>query len=185
MTYLLDTMIVSYFLQAEREAELAQAATCCSMALVEEVRQELDNDKDRGGKAFREWLAASNIDVRAIEVGSAAAGTLAQLLNPVMPSKGRGERASIALAGSDPSLTLVSHDKNGLWIALRELWMPGERIVGLPVFVRRLFDVGALTAPDIADEIISLGVDAAQRPSWWASWRAGLAGDGTSGASKS
>src|SRR5262245_21217005 len=139
MTYLLDTMIVSYFLQAGREAALAAAAGRSAMAVVDEVRQELEGERDRGGKAFRSWVSTSSIEVRAIEVGSAASGTLARLLSPMLPAKGRGERASIALAGSDATLTFVTHDKNGMWLALRELWMPGERVLGLAVFLRRLF----------------------------------------------
>lgn len=174
MIYLLDTMMVSFFLQADREAELAAAAKRCPMALVDEVRQELENDRDRGGRAFKKWLGTSNIDVRSIEVGSVASTTLVQLLSPTSPRKGRGERASIALAASDASFTLVTHDKGGMWIALREIWIPGERILGLAVFLRRLFDQGALEDPVVLDEVMSLAVDPAQRPTWWASFRAGL-----------
>ena len=172
MTYLLDTMIVSYFLQASREDELAAAAERCPMALVAEVREELENDRERGGRAFKRWLAGSNIEVRPIAVGSPASITLTQLLNPASPSKNRGERASIALSASDASLALVTNDKNGMWIALRELWMPGERILGLPVFLRRVFEQGALKDPVVLDEVMS--VAAVQRPTWWAAFRAGL-----------
>ena len=101
MSYLLDAMIVSYFRQAGREAEFAAAAKCCSMAMVEEVRRELEADPKRGGRSFKAWFGTSNIDVRSIAVGSPASVTLAQLLNPVTPDKGRGERASIALAAHD------------------------------------------------------------------------------------
>lgn len=182
MTYLLDTMIVSFFLQAGREQELAGAARRCSMAIVDEVRVELENDRERGGPAFRKWLAVSSIDVRSIEIGSDAAATFAQLVHPATPSKGRGERASIALAASDAGLTLVSHDKNGMWMALREIWMPGERILGLAVFLRRLIEYGALEEPVVLDEVMSIGVDAAQRPTWWAAWRGALTASPTLGA---
>jgi len=170
VTYLLDTMVVSYFLQAGREDELSRAAQRCKMALVEEVRQELERDRDRGGQAFRKWLDTSNIDMLSIEVGSNASITLAQLLDPASPTKGRGERASIALAASEDTLTFVTHDKNGMWLALREIW-----ILGLPVFLRRLFEQGVWEDPVVLDQIISLAVVPAQRPTWWASWRAGLA----------
>jgi len=178
--YLLDTNIVSYFLQAGRESDLAAAAKSCSMALVDEVRRELENDKVRGGRAFQKWLATSNIEVRPLVVGSPASTTLAHLLNPASPGKGRGERASIALAAHDASLTLVSYDKNGLWLALRELWVPGERILGVEVFLRRLFEQGALKDPAILDEVISNACAGAKRPTWWAPWRVGLAPDSTS-----
>lgn len=38
MTYLLDTMMVSFFLRAGRERELAEAARTLPMAIVDEVR---------------------------------------------------------------------------------------------------------------------------------------------------
>lgn len=174
MTYLLDTMIVSFFLQANREEELAAASRRCSMVIVDEVRRELENDRDRGGKAFKRWLAASNIELRSIEVGTPASATLSEMLNPVSPSRGRGERASIALAASDASLTFVTHDRGGMWIALREIWSAGERLLGLAVFLRRLFDQGVLQDPTSLDEVMSLAVDPAQRPTWWAAWRASL-----------
>lgn len=172
MTYLLDTMVVSYFLQVSREHDLSAAASRCAMALAEDVYRELERDKTRGGRAFTRWFAASNIEVRSIAVGSPAYTTLEQLVRPDGASKDRGERASIALAASDVSLTFVTHDKNGMWIALRELWAPGERILGVPVFLRRLFEAHALGDPALVDEIVPL--TNAPRPTWWASWRAEL-----------
>lgn len=183
MSYLLDTMIVSFFLQAGCKDALAEASRRCSMVLVDDVRRELENDGSRGGKPFMKWLATSNISVRSIEVGSQTSVTLTQLLNSASPSKGRGERASIALAASDASLTFVSHDKGALWIALRELWLPGERILGLAVFLRRLFEQAALEDPAVLDDVIAIALDPAQRPTWWASWRAGLVSGNTSGMS--
>jgi len=175
VTYLLDTMMVSFFLQAGREGELASAAKCLPMAIVDEVRIELEGDRSRGGAPFRKWLASSNLSVRAIEVGSPASVTLTQLRSAAVPSKNLGERASIALAASDPSLTFVTHDKGGMWIALRELWAPGgEHILGIAPFLRRLLDQGAVGDPDVLDDVIDLAVAPAQRPTWWAAWRAGL-----------
>lgn len=179
MTFLLDTNVVSYFLQAGREADLAKASKLCPMALVEEVYRELEADTRRGGRPFLRWFSTANIDVHQIKVGSPASMTLAELRalkppnsNLQPPNKDRGERASIALAAFDSSLTFVAHDKVAMWIALRELWVAGERLVGVPVFIRRLFDAGALSVPKIADEIINQ-IKPAQ-PTWWASWRAGL-----------
>jgi hypothetical protein len=172
--YLLDTMIVSYFLEAGREAELRQAAAVCPMAIVDEVQGELLNDKSRGGRAFDRWIKSTQIKVLSIVVGSAESQTLAQLLNPHLPDQGRGERASIALASGNSALTFVTNDKGGTIIAHRELWMPGERILGLAVFLRRLVDGGALDKADVVDEIIALR--SAQRPTWWATWRTGIGG---------
>lgn len=47
VTYLLDTNIISYFLQAQHEDKLATAATCVSMAIVDEVRKELEEGYQR------------------------------------------------------------------------------------------------------------------------------------------
>jgi len=174
VTYLLDTMVVSYFLQSNREGELSNAARRLPMAVVDEVRKELEGDRDRGGPAFKRWLGGSGIQVRAIEVGTPASATLVHLLNPTNPDKGRGERASIALAASDDTLTFVTHDKGGMWLALRELWAPGERMLGLAAFLRRLFDLRGIQDPAALDEIISIAMLPAQRPTWWAQWRGGL-----------
>jgi hypothetical protein len=173
VTCLLDTMIVSYFLEVDCERELANAAKVVPMAIVEEVRRELRNHRTRGGRNFDKWLETSNIEVCSIMVGSPASVTLAQLLRPEAPADGRGERASIALAASDPSLTFVTHDNAATIMAIRELWTEGEHVLGLAAFLRRLFERGALTDHDAAQEIMSLAYAAApQWPTWWATWRA-------------
>jgi hypothetical protein len=174
VSYLLDTMIVSFFLQAGRESELAAAASRSPMGIADDVQRELENDRDRGGSSFKRWLASSGIQVIPILVGTPVAATLAQFANAASPHRGRGERASIALAAHDPSLTFVTHDRGAMWIALRELWAPGERMIGIAPFLRRLFDGGALTDPSIIDEIMSIVGDPMQRPTWLASWRASL-----------
>jgi hypothetical protein len=92
--YLLDTMIVSYFLDAQHEVSLATAARAVPLAIVDEVRRELRNNPRRGGTAFEKWLVSSNIDIREIQVGSPASSTFAQLLHPASPDRDRGERAS-------------------------------------------------------------------------------------------
>ena len=173
MTYLLDTMVVSFFLEAGRDSELAVASAAVPMAVADEVRRELLADRNRGGKPFMKWWATTKIDVLSISLGTAEAATLTALLSPASPQKNLGERASIALAAFRPTLTFVSHDKNGIWIGLREIWEPGERLMGVPVFLRRLWDAGAVSNPAVLDDIISQ-LDQAHRPTWWASWRAGL-----------
>jgi hypothetical protein len=174
VTYLLDTMIVSYFLNVQREKELAAATRQCPMSIVDEVRQELVQDKQWGGKAFERWLSTSGIEVRSITVGSDAFITLSKLLNPAAPKGNRGERASIALAASDPSLVLACHDKAAMWIALRELWMPGERILGVSVFLRRLREQHAIEDPAVLDEVIASASPPSHWPTWWSSWRAAM-----------
>ncbi len=179
MTYLLDAMIVSYFLQAGRENDLAMAARCCSMALVDEVRGELLRDKKRGGKPFKKWFDASGIATLAIELGTSAHATLAALVSPAVTAKDLGERASIALAASEASLTFVTNDKNGASLALREIWVPGERVLGLAVFLRRLFEQRGLEDPKALDEVMAIALTSPkQQPTWWAPWRADLASAG-------
>jgi hypothetical protein len=174
-TFLLDTNIVSSFLQAGREQELAGAGQRVSLAIVDEVRRELEADAHRGGKPFATWLVGSNISIRRIALGSEAAATFAQLLHPKDPHKDLGERASIALVASEPALVLVTHDKNALWIAIREIWRGSAQLMGIAPFMRLLFEQGALTDPDIADEVLKLSGPLEQRPTWWASWRTELA----------
>jgi hypothetical protein len=61
VTYLLDTNVASYFLQASREKELSDASKVVPLAIVGEVRDELGADTKRGGPAFARWLATSGI----------------------------------------------------------------------------------------------------------------------------
>lgn len=172
-SFLLDTNIVSNFLQAGRDSEFAVASRRVSLLIVDEVRRELEADKTHG-RAFKSWLASSNISVRRISLGSEAAANLAQLLHPRDPHKDLGERASIALAASEPTLVLVTHDKNALWLTIREIWRAPAQVMGIAPFVRLLFDQNALTDPEIADDVIDLSGPLEQRPTWWASWRAAL-----------
>jgi hypothetical protein len=57
-----------------------------------------------------------------------------------------------------------------MWIALRESWMPGERLIGLPMFLRRLVDAGAIMG-DAVDDVMRHSTQIL--PTWWADWRAG------------
>jgi hypothetical protein len=59
-------------------------------------------------------------------------------------------------------------DKGGMWLALRELWAPGERVISLPVFLRRLVDGHAL-AGEAADDVMRRSNHLL--PTWWADWR--------------
>ncbi len=125
MTYLLDANVVSYFLQARRDNDLASAAATIPCAIVDEVRQELANDPARGPR-FAQWLPTSNLRIVPIAVGSNADTVLSRLQLMVTTTRGKGERASIALAASDTDLVFTGMDKGGMWIALRELWSPAN-----------------------------------------------------------
>ncbi len=139
------------------------------MAIVEEVRDELTRQGRDGAAKVQTWLAESPIGVRGISVGDSAATAVFRHLqaDAVSVQRNRGERASIALAASDPSLVLVANDKGALWVALHELWQPGERVVTVPVFLRRLCDVGSLARPAATDLV---NLHHLRRPTWWADW---------------
>jgi hypothetical protein len=174
VTFLLDTMIVSYFQRTGREESLCHAAATCPMAVVGEVYEELRAAPHTGGAPFAQWFAMSGIDVHHIHLDSPAQRHLTQLVNPAVPAKGLGERASIALAASNADLTFVTHDKNAMWLASREIWEPGERILGVAVFLRRLLEKKAIDDIAVLDDVIS-EIDAAHRPTWWPAWRAAAA----------
>jgi hypothetical protein len=130
---------------------------------------ELVADTKRGGAAFSRWLAASGIAVKELLVGSAGANTLAQLTSGTVTAKDLGERAALSL--DEPGLIFVTHDKNGAWLALRQTWGPGERLLGVAPFLRRLYEAQALTDATVLDDVI---LHAEPRPSWWGAWRATL-----------
>lgn len=167
MPYLLDSQVVSYFLQARREAALAAAAEIIPCAIVELVRDELAADPTRGA-LFERWLPTSHLEVIALEIGSPAEVLWARL-QPRVTSRGRGERASIAFAATNIDFVFAGMDKGGMWLALRELWAPGERLISLPVFLRRLVDGRAL-AGEGADDVMRSSTQLL--PTWWADWRA-------------
>ena len=167
MTFLLDTQVVSYFLQARRHQELAEAAARVRCAIVDEVRLELTADATRG-KLFERWLPASQLTVLAIELGSPADAWLSRLQVGVTSGGGRGERASIALCATREDLVFTGMDKNAMWLALRELHAPGERLISLAVFLRRLVDVEATTG-EAADDVLRHSQQ--MIPTWWANWR--------------
>lgn len=159
---------MSYFLQARKEAELAVAASVVSCAIVEEVRDELASDPTRGA-LFQRWLPDSHLQVIGIVIGSPADIVLARLRVGVPSNRHLGERASIALAATQHDLVFTGMDRGAMWIALRELWAPGERIVSLSVFLRRIVDAAALGG-DVADDVMRRSNQLV--PTWWADWRA-------------
>lgn len=167
-TFLLDTQVVSFFFQARRHQELAEAAARVPCAIVDEVRLERTRDPTRGG-LFKRWLPTSHLDVLAIELGSPADAWLLRLQVGVTSSGGKGERASIALCATREDLVFTCMDKNAMWLALRELHLPGERLISLPVFLRRLVDAEAIIG-EVAEDVLRHSRQAI--PTWWANWRA-------------
>jgi hypothetical protein len=169
LTYLLDANVISYFLHCRREVDLMAAGARCPLAIADEVRVELLKSRTHGER-FKKWFAARGIDNLEILVGSDV-DSMFQSLPVSNSARGRGERASIALAAHDASRVLVANDRNAMWLALDELHLPGERIIGVPVFLRRLREQAALTVEAI-DGV--MGMRQGRRPTWWATWRASL-----------
>lgn len=168
MTYLLDSNVVSYFLHCRREADLMEAASRCPLAIAEEVAKELKKSRRDGGR-FTTWFGGGNIASLGIQIGSSVDQTFDALAS--LTERGKGERASIALAAHDSTLVFVANDKNAMWMALAELHSPGERMIGVPVFLRRLHDEAGLSA--VALDAIK-AIYPGRYPTWWADWRAGL-----------
>lgn len=170
MPYLLDNNVLSYFLNRGRAEALSTAAVRTQLVIVDEVREEAERHRTLGG-FFRDWLPTTRIQVRPIEVGSLAHHTLVALSPDLAGTKDKGERASLALASVDDTLTFVANDKNALWLALRELHVRGERILGIPVFLRRLRDDAGLDRESIDDV---MAASTCPVPTWWNAWRASL-----------
>jgi len=168
VTYLLDNNIVQYFVHGGRGHELGVAAGKVCLAVAREVYREACAGSH--GAAGRAALPVDSVKILDIVVDSPEDTTL-NALAPLGAARGQGERESIALALHNPSLVFVANDRNALWIALHELHAPGERLIGVPVFLRRLHEVGALS-PACIDEVMRRW--RGRRPTWWADWRADL-----------
>jgi len=165
--YLLDTNVVSYFLNTKRHDALRAVAGRVGLAIVDEVRVELEAHKTLG-PFVKKWLPRTKLEVRAIVVGSAEYECYLALKPNSVTLKDNGERASIAVAATNPSFVFVASDKNALWLGLRELHEPGERILGVHVWLRRLHADAALDLAALDDVAAASGVP---YPTWWTEWR--------------
>ena len=175
MTYLLDNNVVQHFLHAKREPQLREAASQVPLAVADAVFKEAcvdGKDQERKRRA-RILLDDGPIGRLSIDVGSSQDITLQALVSRISTTRGDGERASIALAAHDPSLVFVANDHNGLWLALRELHTRGERLVGVPVFLRRLREDAALDLDSIDDVLREYLRPNHTPPTWWSPWRSG------------
>lgn len=168
--YLLDTNLLSYFLNTAHGEALSAAAKKMPMVIVDEVRVELEAHKSLGAGA-KAWFPESNIELRRITVGSPEHDVLLGLLGGSPVAKDLGERASIALASTNAELVFVANDKGGMWIALRELHLRGERMLGVTSFLRRAHEEASLDVAAIDDVARVAGVPL---PTWWGDWRKNL-----------
>lgn len=166
--YLLDANVISYFLRDGHDDLLFEViATAVDVVIVEEVRDELSAHKKFGSR-FAHRLEGSSIIVVGLELGSKAADLYARLHPDPTWTKDKGEHASIAWAALHPELVFVANDKNALWLALAELHEPGERMIGVRVFLRRMGD----TVDGLSRGAIEAVASACQgrAPSWWGEW---------------
>jgi hypothetical protein len=168
VTYLLDNNVVQYFLHGGCGPDLATASRHVQIAVAREVHHEAC--VGHHAAAGREALSGDSVKILDIVIGSPEDQSL-NALAPPTTARGHDERESIALALHDPSLVFVANDKNAMWLALQELHAPGERIIGVPVFLRRLHEANALS-PTTIDQVMWHWKG--RRPTWWADWRSGI-----------
>lgn len=182
MIFLLDTNVLLDFQNSGLLPSLVRAAQTLDMAVAEQVFDEVtlpevDDSSDLVGKKRRAAAALDGERITKIEIipGTREATLMQTLLAPLttVKKKDQGEAASIAIAASNADLLFVTGDKTAVLWALNELFHTGERVMRVPVFVRTLFDRGALPVSavrQVAERAASHGAV----PSWWQSWLAAL-----------
>ena len=168
--YLLDTNVFSYFWNSGQKRALDEVAARVSLVTVEEVKEELRRTKaDGAGRAA--WLERSGVEVRSMLAGSPEASVLGALsASAALAQRGKGERECIALAAVDGTLTFVANDQNAMWIALRELHNGGGRVMGIPVFLRRLAEDAGMRGRAVEAIFESWRGPTGPTPTWWPSW---------------
>lgn len=182
MIFLLDTNVLLDFQNSELLPSLVRAAQTLEMAVAEKVFDEVtlpkaDDSSDLVGKKRRAAAALDGARITRIEIlpGTREATLMQTLLAPLQTvrEKDQGEAASIAIAVSNPSLLFVTGDKTAILWALNELFHTGERVMRVPIFVRTLFDRGALDA-NAARQVATKAASHGAIPSWWQSWLGAL-----------
>ncbi|MBI4818388.1 MAG: hypothetical protein HY791_19135 [Deltaproteobacteria bacterium] len=170
--YLLDANVLSYFLAfGHEELLLGDLAKVARIVIVEEVRDEVVRHP-RYGAAFAERLPRSPLEVEGLALGSSEAGLYAQLHPDPSRSKDKGEHAAIAWAAHHADLVFVANDKNAMWLALAELHLPGGRLIGVRVFIRRMSELFGAFSRAAAVDIAR--ASRGKEPTWWAAWLATL-----------
>jgi hypothetical protein len=159
------------FFNAGRKDDLAAIGERVPLVVVEEVHQEALDRRQRGGE-YRAWQAQGHLAVRPLLAGSVGSTCLGQLYKRTS-GKDLGEYASIALAIEDPTLVLVTNDKNAHWIAARELIEGTERVLRFWAFLRRMQPLAKLTPSDVA-AVVQAPALSNDAPLWLPSWMAGL-----------
>jgi predicted nucleic acid-binding protein len=175
--YILDANVVVVFQKAGRLAALVVAASQVSMAMVDDVYDELTVPKP-GKPATAEMrevarvFHGSVITVEAILVGSPEDRIRTSLRARGNP--GLGEAASVAFAVHRHDHVVVTTDRKAVAGAAKlYAELPGEvgRIIGLHALLRTLVGRGAL-AVGIATEVADAAKEASNLdlPVWWQAW---------------
>jgi len=178
VTYLLDANVLIDFQNADLLPELARASYSVEIAVVEKVYFEVTRPKSddspqvtqKKQTAARE-LREAKIDRIEVTPGTDAERLMAALLAPRREAakKDEGEAASIAVAKTAPHLVFVTRDDKATFWALNELYGTGERVMRVPVFIRTLFEQGALPASAV-QRIAGQLRNIRAIPSWWDVW---------------
>jgi hypothetical protein len=171
-TYLLDNNIVSYFFNAGLKAELSRIGGTLPLAVVREVHEEACRHPNKGAE-YAKWQAIAPLAVRDLLVGGVGSTCLGLLRSNTGSLKDLGEHASIAATVDDSSLIFVCNDQNALWIALRELFKPGEHVVRFSTFLRRAHETVGLRR-SVVEKLAKLAQFAHAPPTWWTDWLATL-----------
>jgi hypothetical protein len=100
--------------------------------------------------------------------GSREEALMRSLLAPLKSAtkKDEGEAASIAIAKWRPDLVFVTGDRTATLWALNELYGCGERVMRSYVFVRVLYEAGAITLAAVTALDVYLG-SRPDIPRWW------------------
>ncbi|MCU0684584.1 MAG: hypothetical protein MUF34_20450 [Polyangiaceae bacterium] len=175
--YLIDSNVIIDFQQGGRLKELVAAAKAVPLAIVEQVFTEVavPEPGEKQARADEKRSASKSLLDGAVQVVVLQPGTPAEnLYATLVKTHGRGEAASISFALYEgPDCVFVTGDGPAAILALNELSDGTERVMRVPVLVRRLYEAGALEASvvhAVALRVISHGLE----PSWWATWLAGL-----------
>jgi predicted nucleic acid-binding protein len=161
--YILDANVVVVFQKAGRLAALVVAASQVSMAMVDDVYDELTVPKP-GKPATAEMR----------EVARVFHGSVITVEAILVGSPGLGEAASVAFAVHRHDHVVVTTDRKAVAGAAKlYAELPGEvgRIIGLHALLRTLVGRGAL-AVGIATEVADAAKEASNLdlPVWWQAW---------------
>jgi hypothetical protein len=174
--YLLDTGIVVGFQKAGHLDALVQAASRVSLAIVEEVYDEIVTDammtKHRAAATeAKELIGTSRMVVRSLKLASVEAATHAAIrAGKTSATADIGESASIALAAHDGDVIFVTNDAAASLLALQEL---RGRTMSFHPFLAMLVDSAAMAADKcatIAADIQKARDWRVKEPAWWVEW---------------